>query len=116
MVDKDDPIVGVNGLDPIEKIKECCDFGLRFYDLRREQKEGIRNLVMTYIQLATFFLSYLVRLHRFQHSEAPHIDNANQMTLPCTWIQVHQWHDVLRELSVRRVSSNVDDLNKRSSY
>lgn len=57
-------------------------------------------------------MSYLVGLHGFQHSEASHVDDTNQVTLTGTWIQVHQRHDVLRILSGWRVSCDVDDLQE----
>jgi hypothetical protein len=60
--------------------------------------------------LSNFLMAYLVRLHRFQQSEAADVDDTNLMSHAGAGIQVHQRHDVLRELSIWRVSSDVHNL------
>lgn len=59
---------------------------------------------------AHFSSFYLVRLHGFQHAEAADVDDANLVSLASSRVEIHEWHDVLRELGVLRVGCDVDNL------
>lgn len=60
-----------------------------------------------------FSLSHLVRLHGFQHSEASDVDDTDLVTETSAWVEIHQRHDVLRELSVFSVCGDVHNLGKK---
>lgn len=63
--------------------------------------------------VARFSSFYLVSLHGFQHAEAADVDYADLVSLASSGVEIHERHDVLRELGVLRVGCDVDDLKRK---